>query len=423
MIIHRPQLRESGNEVTVEAAVELERPDAAYPDTLWFTFPRRFGAFATDRADGFAAALLPLAMWLGEDLTIHGSLSYRLAHGMRDYQSFQCTWKPSFFRAVDVRCDELQGRDPGEGTGAVGTAFSGGVDSFHTLWTHLGQNETYAPCRISHCLMINGFDPDADLSDTGSFLKMQRLYETMAARLGLELVVVRTNLLRFLGLHIQKQAFAAFVTAPALVLGRLFSRYYVPSSYRFTQLGPFPDGSHPMFDHLLATETMETIHDGGHLTRVAKTVAISRWPETFPLLRVCFLATGVQERRDAIANCCACEKCVRTMTTLDIAGVLGDYRCFSRPLKRRNIRRLAYGYPGSRVFAEEIVEYAKREGRNDVVRDLRWAIANSVLYRERARALMLASYQLEQRSAPYAAIARPTKRFIQRTGLGRGWLY
>ncbi|MGD1148928.1 MAG: hypothetical protein ABR961_13365 [Thermoanaerobaculaceae bacterium] len=423
MIIHRPQLRESGNEISVEAAVELEHPDATYPAALWFTFPQRFGAFVTDRADGFAVALLPLAMRLGENLTIHGDLSCRLAHGMRDYQRFQSTWKPAMFSAVEVQCDALRSREPGEGRDAVGTAFSGGVDSFHTLWTHLGHNEAYPPYRISHCLMINGFDPDADLSNTGSFLKMQRLYEPMMARLGLEFVVVRTNLMHFLGLPIQKQAFAAFVTAPALVLGRLFSRYYVPSSYKFTQLGPFPDGSHPMFDHLLATETMETIHDGGHLTRVAKTVAISRWPETFALLRVCFLATGVQESRDAIANCCACEKCVRTMTTLDIAGALGDYACFSKPLKRRNIRRLAYGYPGSRVFAEEIVEYAKREGRNDIVRDLRWAIAHSVLYRERARALMLASYQLEQRSAPYAAIAHPTKRLIQRTGLGRGWLY
>ena len=178
--------------------------------------------------------------------------------------------------------------------------------------------------------MINGFDPDADLANTGSFLRMQSLYEPMMRRLGLELVVVRTNLLQFLGLAIQKQAFAAFVTAPALVLGRLFSRYYVPSSYKFTLLGGFPDGSHPMFDHLLATETMETIHDGGHLTRVAKTVAISQWPETYDLLRVCFKATGVQPDRDAIANCCACEKCLRTMMTLDVAGALDNYRCFAQ---------------------------------------------------------------------------------------------
>jgi hypothetical protein len=423
MIIHEPQLRDSGNETTVEAAVEMERPDARYPATLWFTFPQRFGGFVTDRADGFAVALLPLAMWLGEQVKIHGDLSYRLAHGMRDYQRFQSTWKPSMFTNVELQYDGLRSRDPGEADGTVGTAFSGGVDSFHTLWTHLRQNEPYPPYRISHCLMINGFDPDADLANTGSFLKIQRLYERMLGRLGLELVVVRTNLLQFLGLVIQKQAFAAFVTAPALVLGRLFSRYYVPSSYKFTLLGPFPDGSHPMFDHLLSTETMQTIHDGGHLTRVAKTVAISRWPETYDLLRVCFKATGVQAHRDAIANCCTCEKCVRTMTTLDIAGALQNYRCFSNPLTRSNIRRADYTYPGSRVFGDELVEYAKQAGRTEIVRDVRHAIRHSVLYRSHVRALMLASYQLEQRSSRYAAIVRRPKRLIQQTGLGRGWLY
>jgi hypothetical protein len=370
MIIGKPTLTHKGVEVTIEAAVELESEQEGRPPTLWFTFPSVLDAYVSDRADGFVAALLPLAMWLGEDLTVHGDLSYRLAAGARDYQRLQAAWKPTMFQPVEVRADRLDGRPAGESAGAVGTAFSGGVDSFHTLWSHLGQNEAYAPYRISHCLIINGFDPDADLSNTGSFLKMQRLYEPMMRRLGLEFVVVRTNLLQFLGLNIQKQAFAAFVTAPALVLGRLFSRYYVPSSYQFSHLGRFPDGSHPMFDHLLGTETMETIHDGGHLTRVAKSVAISRWPETFDLLRVCFLATGVQEGRDAIANCCECEKCIRTMTTLDIAGALEKYRCFSKPLTRRNIRRLDYGYPGSRVFAEEIIEYAKQSGRKDVVREI-----------------------------------------------------
>lgn len=423
MIIHEPQLRQGRKETTVEAAVEVERPDGEYPATLWFTFPESVAPFVTNRADGFAVALLPLAMRLGERLAVHGDLSYRLAHGMRDYQRFQSTWKPDFFTPVELQCDDLRSRDPGDAAGAVGSAFSGGVDSFHTLWTHTERNEPYAPYRITHCLMINGFDPDADLANTGSFLRMQSLYEPMMRRLGLELVVVRTNLLQFLGLPIQKQAFAAFVTAPALVLGRLFSRYYVPSSYKFTLLGGFPDGSHPMFDHLLATETMETIHDGGHLTRVAKTVAISQWPETYDVLRVCFKATGVQPDRDAIANCCACEKCLRTMMTLDIAGALQNYKCFARPLKASNIRRADYGYPGTHVFGEEIVDYARGEGRRDIVRNLRYAIFHSAVYRARIRALMLASYQLEQRSPRWAAIVRRPKRLIQRTGLGRGWLY
>jgi hypothetical protein len=423
MIIQEPQLKESGDEITVEAAVKVERPDAAYPATLWFTFSKTVGSFVTARADGFAVALLPLAMHLGEPLTVHGSLSYRLAHGLRDYQAFQSTWKPRKFSAVELECSGLQSRDPGEATGAVGTAFSGGVDSFHSLWTHVGQNEPYAPYRISHCLMINGFDPDADLTNAGSFRRMQKLFEPMMERLGLEMVVARTNLLEFLSLPIVKQSFTAFITSPALVLGRLFSRYYVPSSYKFTHLARFQDGSHPMYDHLLGTESMQTIHDGGHLTRVAKTVALSQWPETYDLLRVCVNATGVQAERSAIANCCACEKCLRTMVTLDLASALGNYRCFSRPLNLRTFRRTDYGTPGVRVFAEEILEYAKQVGRKDIVRHARHAIFHGALYRSRLREIMLASYQLEQRSARWAEIVRRPKALAKRIGLGKGWLY
>ncbi len=422
MIVGKPELSESRDGVTVAATVQVDG-GGRYPSRLFFAFPASVGGHVAARADAFAAALLPLAMHLGEPLTVGGALSSRLARGLREYQWFQAHWKPTIFRPVELRCDEVEDRDPGLGSGAVGTAFSGGVDSFHTLWTHLGEREALPSCRITHCLLINGFDHDTDLAGAGGFAAMQRLYEAMAERLGVRLVVARTNLLEFLGELLLKQSFAAFVTAPALALGTMFSRYYVPSSYRFTTLGPFPDGSHPMFDHLVGTETMETIHDGGHLTRVAKTITIAGWAETHDLLRVCFNATGVQPDRPAIANCCACEKCIRTMTTLDVAGALGDFRCFRKPLVRRDIRRQEYAHPGARVFAEEIIEYAARVGRRDVVRDLRFAIVNSVLYRHRLRELMLASYRLEQRSPRWAALARPTKRLVQRTGLFRGWLY
>jgi hypothetical protein len=423
MIVGKPVLTASDEETTVTATVEVERRDRSYPPTLWFTFPSKVGRFVTERADGFVTSLLPLAMWNRESLTVHADISCRLARGVREYQQFQCGWKPKMFGEVAVRCDAQVQRDPRGTAGAVGSAFSGGVDSFHTLWAHLAANEPLAPYRITHCLMINGFDPDADLANAGSFARIQSLYERLAARLGIELIAVRTNLLQFLGAEIQKQAFAAFVTSPALVLGPLFSCYFVPSSYRFSELGPFPDGSHPMFDHLLATEALETIHDCGHLTRVEKTLDIAAWPETYDLLRVCVNTTGVQPGRAAIANCCTCEKCVRTMVTLELAGALARYRCFAHPLTRRSLRRMDYGYPGTRVFAEEIIAFATSRRRWRVARDLRHAIRLGVLFRNPVRALMLASLRQEQRVPWWGRFMQRIKRLVKRTGAGGGWLY
>lgn len=422
MIIDKPHIKVDGYEVTVEATVALETAGSACPPALYFAFPRVYADLVSDRADAFAAALLPVAMRRGERLRLRGELSCRLAHGMRDWQRIQAAWKPQYFSEVDVQCDRVSGRDPGEATGAVGSAFSGGVDSFHTLWTHLAANERHRPYTITHCLTINGFDGDSDL-DGGGFGAVQGVYEPMMAELGVSLVVARTNLRQFTGAIVQKQSFAAFVTAPALALGRLFSRYYVPSSYKFTLLGLFPDGSHPMLDHLLSTESMETIHDGAHLTRVDKTLAISRWPATFDRLRVCFGATGVQPGTNAIANCCTCEKCVRTMVTLDLAGALASYACFPKPLERRNIWNSDYRWPGSRIFADEIIEHANRVGRSDVVRDMRRAIFNSVSLHPRVGRIVRASFSVEKRSKAYAALVAPPKRLLKRLGWGRGWLY
>jgi hypothetical protein len=423
MIIHDPRVTRSAGEVRVEAEVDCDRPASMRPQTLWFVFPRTYERFVSEGADGFAAALLPLAMRMGETMEIRGSLSYHLAGGMRDYQRIQSAWKPDFFRQVEIVADDLRTRDRSDVSGAVGLAFSGGVDSFHTLWTHLPENEPYPPFRVSHCLMINGFDEDADLEDRGSFRRIQQLYEPTIAAHGLQLVVARTNLLRFLDPFIRAQSFASFLTAPALVLGRLFSRYYVSSGCKFTTAGMYPDGSSLMFDHLLATETMQVLHDGAHATRFEKIVVLSRWPETYNRLRVCFRATSVPEGGDAIANCCTCEKCLRTMIMLDIAGALERYRCFPKRLDRRSIRTAELGDPGRTLFADEIIENAARAGRKDIVRDMRYVVFKSGWIRPKIRAIVGTSARLERRAKAYARIVAGPKTLLKRLGWGRGWLY
>jgi len=421
VIIREPRVTTNAGEVRVEAEVGVERRDGAPPPFLWFVFPRAYERFVGEGSDAFAVALLPLAMSLGERLRVEGKVSCRLAAGMREYQRIQSAWKPELFRQVQVEYGALRERDQSDG--AVAASFSGGVDSFQTVWSHLPENEPYPPFRVSHCLMINGFDDDSDLENTGSFLALQRVYEPVMAAHGLELLVARTNLLQFLGTQLRAQAFAAFLTAPALALGRLFSRFYVSAGARVTDMGLFKDGSHLMLDHLLSTETMETSHEGAHLTRLEKTLAISRWPETYARLRVCFNATGFQEGGRAIANCCACEKCLRTMVTLELAGVLRNYVCFPRPLRRRDVRNIDFASSRRDFFIPEIIEYAKRVGRDDIARDLRIALFKSARINAPIRGAVHASARLAARSPLYAAAAAVPKRALKRAGFGRGWLY
>ena len=70
-----------------------------------------------------------------------------------------------------------------------------------------------------------------------------------------------------------------------------------------------------MLDPLWSTEAVEIVHDGCGQTRVEKIKYISQNETVMKNLRYCW------ENRDVEYNCGKCEKCLRTATCLEIAGV------------------------------------------------------------------------------------------------------
>jgi hypothetical protein len=404
MKVFTPKIVVEDTQVLVSARVEVSSARTEFPDELWFRFPGRYSGHVTDHLNGFAVALLPLAMTLGEDLQLEGVLSPRLLRGMKEYQRIQCAWKPTFFKPVIIGHDGLQAAQVDPLGSGVGCAFSGGVDSCHTLWRHLPENEPIRQYRISHCLMINGFDADTDIENEGHFAKIQRSIEPMMASHDLNLIVCETNYMSFSDAWILKQSFGAMVTAPALVLGRLFSCFFVPSSFRFD--GFFRDGSHLLFDHLISTESMETIHDSPDVTRTEKVAIVSDWSATRSMLRVCFNKTGYREEDASILNCGRCEKCIRTMKMLEVFGKLGNYTTFPRTPGHLDVWLCNYASKGARIYAREIISQAWKAGKLEICVDFCIAIALSLVLsipRKLARRLHL---YLEERSEFYAVQVR-----------------
>ena len=93
MIVGEPRLTTTDTEVRVEADCSFGPSRGGLPPSLWFAFPRAYERFVAESSDAFAAALLPLAMSLGEPLVVEGTVSSRLAAGMREYQRIQSVWK------------------------------------------------------------------------------------------------------------------------------------------------------------------------------------------------------------------------------------------------------------------------------------------------------------------------------------------
>lgn len=404
MKIFKPEVTENGDNICISARVETNSCPVTLPEKLWFSFPRKFCEHVIGDLNGFAPALLPLAMTLGEDMHLEGTLSPRLLSGMEEYQRLQCAWSPSPFSPVKIKAQTLQPSTPIASGGGVGSSYSAGVDSAYTLWRHLADNEKNPSYRISHCLIINGFDGDSDLDRSGGFSNIEKAVYPMMDRHGIEFVVCTTNYMEFSDPFILKQTFAAMVTSPALVLGGLFSAFYVPSSFRFDDF--IRDGSHPMLDHLIATESMETIHDSSHLKRTDKTRAISTWSETYTTLRVCFGETGYDERTNSILNCGLCEKCIRTMKTLELYDALDKYKTFAARPGRFAVWRCHYGYPGSRIFAREIISEAYKLRRYDIFIDFCMALLITTVIKYPRALLRQIHLFIEDRSETYEKVVR-----------------
>jgi hypothetical protein len=113
------------------------------------------------------------------------------------------------------------------------------------------------------------------------------------------------------------------------------------------------------------------LHDGAAYSRCEKTEYVSRSAVALRNLHVCF-------RAGSDHNCGACEKCLRTMATLDVLGKLPSAKTF--PAERVDPERLA------RVFVLEKTQegyyralrgLAAARKRFDIVRALDRALRRS----------------------------------------------
>lgn len=197
--------------------------------------------------------------------------------------------------------------------------FSGGADSFDTLIAHAEEHPT----------LVTLLGSDVKLSDTkGWELVSKHAFET-AKQFQCENLFIASSFRLFLN----EGALSAVVmplandgwwhgfqhgigiishAAPYVYLHKL-KNIYIASS--FTEKYKFTCASDPTIDNYLHMGKCATIHDGYEFSRQDKIRRIcdySRQTGTPIQLRVCWESSGGK-------NCCACEKCYRT-----ICGILAE---------------------------------------------------------------------------------------------------
>lgn len=303
------------------------------------------------RGDGFLAAALIPAMVRGEPLEIDpdAPVSPRLLGGVNRIQDVLTLWNPRL-RKIPIRARVEPSPPMSPRTASF---FSCGVDSGYTLLKHLDE--------IDDLILIHGFD--ISLSRQQLFQSVAQNTAEVAHHFGKACLTVEVNAREFCEHFGMTMALfhGALLASVALMIGR--QRTYIPSSYRYHE--PEPWGSHILLDENWSTESCEIVHDAAELSRPEKLKHIAASKILMDRLRVCSFKSGE-------FNCGKCEKCIRTMITLNILGT--QVATLPQVPSPRLIKRLPIYNAQQFYFARQNYEMAVREGDVLASRSLKKAL-------------------------------------------------
>jgi hypothetical protein len=263
------------------------------------------------RGEVFACAFLLPAMKHGADLHIEGlPLSpLWLTNARQLMEKFSAWWG---YTPVEITSD-TSWQPPAEPptNKQTGLFFTGGVDSFYTLF-HSGE-------AIRDLVYVHGFD--SAIGDHVRLEDARKHLSQVAAETGRRLMILNTNLrehplireMEWTKAHGGALASAGY-TLPGV--GRMII------SASDSGLVIVPWGTHPESDPLWSNEQLAIVHYGTQAGRVGKLKALADHPLVRRHLSVCWKNAGRQD------NCCRCEKCIRTMLILDSLDKLPFFEAF-----------------------------------------------------------------------------------------------
>lgn len=288
-------------------------------NTLWFAVDESQEKYlAAGRADPFVMVMLPVAMEKGGVLRCDDLMSERLNHQL-------CTLLIPALASVGGRYKALRIEAPltaeaRPSAGAVGTGFSGGVDSLYTIMTH-GPDSEYP---LTHIAVFNcsNFQIHGRRSRE-EFQKNCRTAEQFAAEFGFRTVFVDTNFQEALG-KVNPDTVGVFRRAGCiLALDGLFSVWLLSSAYAATYFSMNLESYgeyEPLIAHCIHTETVRFYTSGQEAKRWEKLEALSGWEPSWRWLHSCYGGVAGE------MNCGCCKKCKRNLAVLYGLGKLDRYR-------------------------------------------------------------------------------------------------
>ena len=322
---------------------------------VFFGVPEAFEDMLTSRTDLF----LPLAVFFGllrnepvdlSEMNVDPYFFRNALAAAKQHQSWHS--RLQLFPPEGVVMDDRR-RISSEASACF---YSGGVDSLFTLFRHTKGNSQNVDAVIDQDLdyALHIFHSRGPISP--SEIEIELLVLNTGAQIrDVVFVPVFSNVMTFdddwkdaYGLVTHGVCLATVLHALA---GRI-GRGLIGSSDTYGELIPW--GSSPITDHLYSSSDLEVIHDGSTYTRVEKTKFISQSSEALSLVNVC----DRLEVEFGYLNCSECQKCLRTMVTIDLAGKANAEDCPNFDWTNYSPEKLASVFlhdQGEALKVEEIV--------------------------------------------------------------------
>lgn len=345
---------------------------------IWMDVPDAIADGLSDSGNPWLVAMLPMAASRHENIQLSLPVDGLLKENLVALLRIWVDWYPDLAE-VAFDCPSYYTTDLHE-HGKTAVFFSGGVDSYFTLARHLPDNGYGLPAigNIDDLLTVWGFD--VRLHDASGFAPLFNILTQAASQVGRSHSIIHTNLKEEAWAYLEEDAWVdrwaklthgAGMSFISLMLEKRYRKVMVASSYPYPTL--FPWGSHPMTDPLFSTSTTQIVHDGSFATRVEKTDLVARFPPAQSALHVCL---NMPQK-----NCSHCEKCYRTLMTLDILGhkeAMKESFDWSK-YHIEEIKKLSVGRENALIMHREIISAARKAGRTDIENRLWWAILRSRL--------------------------------------------
>ncbi|MEO8487757.1 MAG: hypothetical protein ABI585_15635 [Betaproteobacteria bacterium] len=345
--------------------VRYDRPaDGVAGEAYWYEVPDAFAGDLTTSGNPWLAALLPVAVTLGESLVLSRPVDARQLDNARELMLAWAHWFPQR-QPVPIEADVTPSAPPGspDALSRTATFFSGGIDSF---WTALRPRAAPLDDLV---LVLGTFDLAA--ADDAALDRVRARMQGAADAMGKVLVPITTNQMRtrLASTDPRRMSGHSMLGSATLALESRYSRVLASTSVDLDW--PDGEGNESVLSELLSTSRTRFAAEGALVSRVDKTALVARSEAARGALRVCFLS-GNED------NCMACVKCLRTAATLEALGGLARWPTFGgRPLPASRVARATLAEEVERYFFAELPPFCRARGREDLARAAESAIARA----------------------------------------------